>query len=103
LNQITEGPPSGAQEAFVTLPTTLAASDSDGGNERAIVFVRHIVNPDGHREIEGATPKALPAPEPDETIFGTMKPFLFVAVMSPQSYPHHACKYENTTNTTGVA
>jgi hypothetical protein len=49
------------------LPTTLAASDSDGGNERAIVFVRHIVHPDGHREIEGATPKALPAPEPDET------------------------------------
>jgi len=30
-------------------------------------FVREIVYPSGRREIEGVTPKALPAPEPDET------------------------------------
>jgi hypothetical protein len=29
-----------------------------------MVFERHIVWPDGHREIEGVTPKALPAPDP---------------------------------------
>jgi hypothetical protein len=49
------------------LPTTLAASDSDGGEDRVMRFTRIIVHADGHREIEGATPKALPAPEPDET------------------------------------
>jgi len=38
------------------LPTTLAASESDGG------LGGHIVWPDGHREIEGVTPKQLPAP-----------------------------------------
>jgi hypothetical protein len=27
-----------------------------------MVFERHIVWPDGHREIEGVTPKQLPAP-----------------------------------------
>jgi hypothetical protein len=27
-----------------------------------MVFERHIVWPDGRREIEGVTPKALPAP-----------------------------------------
>src|SRR6516162_9141063 len=49
------------------LPTTLNTSDSDGGAETQITFTRIIVHPGGHREIEGATPKALPAPEPDET------------------------------------
>jgi len=44
------------------LPTTLSASDSDGGAETQITFTRIIVHPDGHREIEGVTPKALPAP-----------------------------------------
>ena len=45
------------------LPSTLAASDSDGGSERRhITFTRIIVHPDGHKEIEGVTPKALPAP-----------------------------------------
>src|SRR6516165_10983039 len=44
------------------LPTTLSASDSDGGVETQITFTRIIVHPDGHREIEGVTPKALPAP-----------------------------------------
>jgi hypothetical protein len=51
----------------IVLPTTLAASESDGGVGAQIVFTRVIVHPDGHREIEGVTPKALPAPEPDET------------------------------------
>ena len=44
------------------LPTTLSASDSDGGAETQITFTRIVVHPDGHREIEGVTPKALPAP-----------------------------------------
>jgi hypothetical protein len=46
------------------LPTTLAASESDGGVGVQVTFQRVIVWPDGRREIEGATPKALPAPEP---------------------------------------
>jgi hypothetical protein len=45
------------------LPTTLAASESDGGAGVKMVFERHIVWPDGHREIEGVTPKQLPAPD----------------------------------------
>jgi hypothetical protein len=44
------------------LPTTLNASESDGGLGVKMVFERHIVWPDGHREIEGVTPKQLPAP-----------------------------------------
>jgi hypothetical protein len=44
------------------LPTTLAASESNGGLGVKMVFERHIVWPDGRREIEGVTPKALPAP-----------------------------------------
>jgi hypothetical protein len=28
-----------------------------------MVFERHIVYPNGHREVEGATPKQLPAPD----------------------------------------
>jgi hypothetical protein len=28
-----------------------------------MVFERHIVYPNGHREIEGVTPKQLPAPD----------------------------------------
>src|SRR6516225_6604759 len=48
------------------LPQTLAASDSDGGKVQ-ITFRRIIVHPGGREEIEGATPKQLPAPEPDET------------------------------------
>src|SRR6516165_5337973 len=45
------------------LPTTLSASDSDGGAETQITFTRVIVHPDGHREIQGVTPKSLPAPD----------------------------------------
>jgi len=42
------------------LPHTLAAaSDSDGGKQAAITFQRIIVWPDGHREIEGVTPKQI--------------------------------------------
>ena len=44
------------------LPTTLAASESDGGLGVKMVFERRIVYPNGHVEIEGVTPKALPAP-----------------------------------------
>ena len=53
------------------LPTTLAAEESSGGVPVKMVFERHIVYPNGHREIEGTTPKTLPAPDaafqPDAT------------------------------------
>ena len=49
------------------LPSTLSTPESDGGAETQITFTRIIVHADGHREIEGATPKQLPTPEPDET------------------------------------
>jgi hypothetical protein len=42
------------------LPTTLAASDADGGGQVKVTFERVIVHPNGHREIEGVTPKLLP-------------------------------------------
>jgi hypothetical protein len=41
------------------LPSTLAVSDSDGGKQAKITFERVIVWPDGHREIEGVTPKQI--------------------------------------------
>ena len=43
------------------LPTTLSAPESDGGVGTQITFTRIIVHPDGHREIDGVTPKQLPA------------------------------------------
>jgi hypothetical protein len=43
------------------LPTTLQASDSDGGPAK-ITFERVIVMPDGQRWVEGVTPKQLPTP-----------------------------------------
>ena len=50
-------------------PTTLSAPESDGGVGTQITFTRIIVHADGHKEIEGVTPKALPAPKPvDETL-----------------------------------
>jgi hypothetical protein len=50
------------------LPTTLAAdAESSGGLGNKITFERVIVWPDGRREIEGVTPKALPAPDVDAT------------------------------------
>jgi hypothetical protein len=45
------------------LPTTLAADESSGGLGVRMTFERVIVYPDGRREIEGVTPKALPAPD----------------------------------------
>jgi hypothetical protein len=44
------------------LPTTLQASESDGGSN-VITFQRIIVMPDGQRYIEGVTPKQLSAPD----------------------------------------
>ena len=44
------------------LPHTLSADESGGGVGMHIHFTREIVFPDGRREVEGATPKALPAP-----------------------------------------
>jgi hypothetical protein len=44
------------------LPTTRAAEESTGGLGVRMTFERVIVYPNGHREIEGVTPKALPAP-----------------------------------------
>jgi hypothetical protein len=43
------------------LPTTLSTPETDGGDRTKITFERVIVWPDGRREIEGVTPKALPA------------------------------------------
>jgi hypothetical protein len=45
------------------LPTTLAADESSGGLGVKMVFERHIVWPDGRREIDGVTPKSLQAPD----------------------------------------
>lgn len=58
----------GNSSAFASLlkclvPTTLT-TENDGGVGVKIQFERHIVWPDGRREIEGATPKSLPAPDP---------------------------------------
>ena len=46
------------------LPTTLSTDESNGGIGVQLTFRREIVFPNGHVEIEGVTPKALPAPEP---------------------------------------
>jgi len=46
------------------LPTTLSAPDSDGGVGVELRFIREVVWPDGRREVEGVSPKALPAPDP---------------------------------------
>jgi hypothetical protein len=45
------------------LPSTLAMPEIDGGKSDMVTFQRVIVWPDGHREIEGVTPKQLPKPE----------------------------------------
>ena len=45
------------------LPSTLAMPDSTGGEKTKVTFTRIIVWPDGRREIEGVTPKQLPAPQ----------------------------------------
>ena len=45
------------------LPTTLAASEFDGGAGVKFEFRRIIVYPDGHQHIEGQ-PKLLPSPSP---------------------------------------
>jgi hypothetical protein len=45
------------------LPTTLSADESSGGLGVKMVFERHIVWPDGRRQVEGTTPKSLPAPD----------------------------------------
>src|SRR6516225_576299 len=45
------------------LPTTLSTPESGGGSGVEIRFTRHIVWPDGRREVEGTTPKSLPAPD----------------------------------------
>ena len=45
------------------LPTQLAAdAETNGGVGVELKFIREIVWPDGRREVEGTTPKALPAP-----------------------------------------
>jgi hypothetical protein len=56
------------------LPSTLAASDSTGGKTGGITFERIIVWPDGHREIEGVTPKSLPAPDASHALPNSTSP-----------------------------
>src|SRR5262249_47229835 len=45
------------------IPHTLEATSESDGGKGGILFERVIVFPDGHREIEGVTPKQLPAPD----------------------------------------
>jgi len=45
------------------VPHTLSADESNGGAGVEVRFIREIVWPDGRREVEGVTPKALPAPD----------------------------------------
>jgi hypothetical protein len=47
------------------LPTTLQASESSGG-PATVTFTRVVVMPDGHKYIEGVTPKQLPPPASHE-------------------------------------
>jgi len=46
------------------LPSTLAMPETSGGKQNKMTFERVIVWPDGRREIDGVTPKQLPAPSP---------------------------------------
>ena len=39
------------------------------GGEKVISFERIIVWPDGHREVEGVTPKQLPAPQQESIAY----------------------------------
>jgi hypothetical protein len=45
------------------LPTQLAADAESGGGLTKISFERIVCWPDGRREVEGVTPKALPSPD----------------------------------------
>ena len=56
------------------LPTTLAADGSSGGATVKMTFERVIVWPDGRREIEGVTPKALPAPDTSHVLPNSGEP-----------------------------
>jgi len=56
------------------LPTTLSTPESDGGPGVQLVFRREIVYPNGHVEIEGVTPKALPAPDTSHTLPSSSDP-----------------------------
>jgi hypothetical protein len=49
------------------LPSTLTA-ETDGGPGLEVRFVREIVYPGGRTEIEGVTPKQLPAPDASRTL-----------------------------------
>jgi hypothetical protein len=39
-----------------------------------MVFERHIVYPNGYREVEGVTPKALPAPDTSRVLSNSDEP-----------------------------
>ena len=49
------------------LPSTLVA-ESDGGGSAKIEFRRIIVHPGGREEVEGVTPKSLPAPDASQAL-----------------------------------
>jgi hypothetical protein len=53
------------------LPHTLSADESNGGLGVKVSFERIIVFPDGRREVEGVTPKALPAPDASHALPGS--------------------------------
>jgi hypothetical protein len=50
------------------LPSTIHGSESDGGIGVKMTFERVLVWPDGHREVEGVTPKSLPAPDASDAL-----------------------------------
>jgi len=54
--------------------------ETSGGKQNAITFERVIVWPDGHREVEGVTPKQLPKPQQN-----SMPPLPEVVIERPGS------------------
>jgi hypothetical protein len=53
-------------EPVIAANTTLSADESSGGASVKMTFERVLVDPDGRREVEGVTPRALPALDGDK-------------------------------------
>jgi hypothetical protein len=57
--------------------------ESDGGVGVQLTFVREIVWPDGRREVEGTTPKALPVPAASHALPRPTDPTLLLMALAP--------------------
>ena len=67
------------------LPTQLATdAETNGGVGVELRFVREIVWPDGRREIEGVTPKALPAPATPDAVKRTLVSHSAMSAFDPK-------------------